>query len=238
MDLLKKLYLLTAENVKRARERQDPTGVTQQKHSFKVNDIVLVRDIISGILTPRYIPNYQIIVIHGLNRIVVRDEKGNETVRRASHLKSCELKDKVTAMVQEHDEYRNFGRSMKLLLHTKDIPEPQFTSETERSSKILPNTKIAVIEVDTNTFKQYIVDCGEVTKEGDEIPPSTAPWRENTNTCDRSKKLTWFANSVNCISKWSKVLKKGVKDSAGVGAGYTAMEQPETSKNLTFSFFL
>ena len=47
MDLLKKLYLLTAENIKRARERQDPTETTEQKGDFKVNDSVLVRDIIS-----------------------------------------------------------------------------------------------------------------------------------------------------------------------------------------------
>ena len=86
--------LLTAENIKRARERQDPTETTEQKGDFKVNDSVLVRDITSGTFATRYMPNYRVIVIHGPNRIVVRDEKGNETVRRASHLKICDLKEK------------------------------------------------------------------------------------------------------------------------------------------------
>ena len=48
MDLLRKLYLLTAENMKRAREGQDPTKTTTQRNDFKVNDLVLVRDTTSG----------------------------------------------------------------------------------------------------------------------------------------------------------------------------------------------
>ena len=131
MDLLKKLYLLTAENIKKARERQDPTEATEQKHDFKVNDLVFVRDVTTGTFAPRFTSNYRIIAIHGRNRIVVRNEKGNKAVRRASHLKTCDPKQKVTAMVPEHDEYKNFGRSMKLLLHTKDVPHLQFTSETD-----------------------------------------------------------------------------------------------------------
>ena len=75
MDLLWKLYLLTAENVKRAREGQDPTEAITWKNDFKVNDLVLVRDVTSGAFLPRYSPNYRIVVIQGPNRLVVRDEK-------------------------------------------------------------------------------------------------------------------------------------------------------------------
>ena len=77
MDLLRKLYLFTAENVKQAREGQDPAKCDTQKNDFKVNDLVLVRDVTSGVFAPRY----KIVAIHGPNRTVVRDEKGNETVR-------------------------------------------------------------------------------------------------------------------------------------------------------------
>ena len=48
MDLLRKLYLLTAENVKRAREGRNPVEMTRQRNDFKVNDLVLVRDLTSG----------------------------------------------------------------------------------------------------------------------------------------------------------------------------------------------
>ena len=52
MDLLRKLYLLTAENVKRAREGQDPTEAAKQRSNFRVNDLVLVRDLTSGTFAP------------------------------------------------------------------------------------------------------------------------------------------------------------------------------------------
>ena len=37
MDLLKKLYLVMAENIKRAKERRDPTGQPEVELTFKVN---------------------------------------------------------------------------------------------------------------------------------------------------------------------------------------------------------
>ena len=163
MDLLKKLYLLTAEDVKRARQGRDPTKTTVQRNDFKVNDLVLVRDVMSGAFAPRYTPNYRIIAIHGPNRIVIRDEKGNETVRRASDLKVCDPKEKVTMMLPEYDEYKNFGRSMKLLLHAKDIPHLQFTSKTEGSGEILPETEASVSEIVFSMGKQKTASCPDLT---------------------------------------------------------------------------
>ena len=87
-----------------------------------MNDLVLVRDMTSGAFALRYSPIYRVVEVHGSNRIVVRDEKGNVTVRRASHLKMCDLKTKAALMVPEQDEYSQFGRNTKLLLHPKDVP--------------------------------------------------------------------------------------------------------------------
>ena len=151
MDLLKKLYLLTAENVKRAREGQDPAEIAKQENIFKVNDLVLVRDVTSGAFAPRYMPNYRIVEIHGPDRIVVRDEKGIESVRRSSHLKACESKNKVAAMVPDADEYRQFGRNTKLLLHPRDVPDLQFSPATEKRGKILPEIEISMVNVVTKT---------------------------------------------------------------------------------------
>ena len=141
MDLLRRLYLLTAENVKRAREGRDPAETTRRRNDFKVNDLVLVRDPTSGAFAPRYMPNYRIVAIHGPNRITVRDEKGNESVRRASHLKVCDLKQKVTSMVPDQDENDKFGRSTKLLMHPKDIPSVQFDSKIRNKGEILPDAE-------------------------------------------------------------------------------------------------
>ena len=68
MDMLRKLYMVTAENIRRARERQ-PRQETSNK--LEVGDLVLVRDPDSGVFEPRYNPNYRIIAIHGANKIEV-----------------------------------------------------------------------------------------------------------------------------------------------------------------------
>ena len=123
--------------------------------------MVLVRDPTSGAFAPRYMPNYRIVGIHGPNRITVRDEKGNESVRRASHLKVCDLKQKVTSMVPDQDEYDKFGRSTKLLMHPKDIPSVQFDSGMRNKGEILPNAENSMIEVKVTSGRE----------EYDEIPP-------------------------------------------------------------------
>ena len=226
MDLLRKLYLLTAENVKRAREGWNATKTTTQQNDFKVNDLVLVRDVTSGAFTPRYTPNYWILAIHGPNRFVVRDEKGNETVRRESHLKVCDLKTKVASMILEQSEYSSFGRSTKLLLHPRDVPDLQLTSKAEEKGEISPNTDILEIDLAITPGR---ADCGEILpnrgenspdshdnsviklnkhfitgymqemrKEG-EIPPGTA-----TDSQPYDRKHNWFYSPINCVSKWSK----------------------------------
>ena len=217
MDLLRKLYLLTAENVKRAREGRDPTKNTAQKNDFKVNDLVLVRDVTSGAFAPRYTPNYWIVAIHGPNRIMVRDERGNETVRRASHLKACDLKAKVASMVLEQSEYSSFGRGTKLLLHPKDVPDLQFTSEMEEKGEILPNTDILEIDLARSS----------------KIPPGTA-----TDSQSDDRKHTWFYSSINCVSKWSKALKQGVVNTMGLESSHAAITTPRENDKLGFSFFL
>ena len=160
MDLLRNLYLLTVENVKRAREGRDPTECDVR--NFKVNDLVLVRDVTLGAFAPRYSTNYRIVAIHGPNRIVVRDEKGNKTVRRASHLKA-----KVASMTPDQNEYSSFGRSMKLLLHPKDVPDLQFSSKTEERGEILPETEISVVLVVSKQEQVKVTDviekCGEIS---------------------------------------------------------------------------
>ena len=78
--------------------------------------------------------------VHGPKRITVRDKKGYETVRRASHLKVCEWKERVTSMVPDQGKYDKFGRSTKLLIHPKDIPNLQFDREIINKGEISPDT--------------------------------------------------------------------------------------------------
>ena len=175
MDLLKKLYLLTTENVKRAREGRDPAENTKKENIFKVNDL----DVTSGAFAPRYTPNYRVVEIHRPNRIVVRDEKGIESVRRSSHLKVGKLKDKMVAMLPDTDEYRQKNGE---ILHEVEISmvnvssEHKVTSSTdsvEKSDEILPQSSVKVPV--TNVGSEFIVD---LRKHGEILPEAAT--REET----------------------------------------------------------
>ena len=120
MDTLRKLYLVTAENIRRAREK-GPRKKTSSK--LQVGDLVFVRDPDSGVFEPCYSPNYRIIAIHGANRIEVQDEKGHKSVRRAGHVKRIEPVDKVCQQLPPEEVYKQFGRASKLLLHPRDVPD-------------------------------------------------------------------------------------------------------------------
>ena len=247
MDLLKKLYLLTAENVKRAREGRD-LAEKKQENSFKVNDLVLVRDVNSGAFAPRYMPNYRVIEVHGPNRIVVRDEKGNEAVRRASHLKICEPKDKVAAMVPEGDEYKQFGRNTKLLLHPKDVTDLQFTLTEGKKGEIPPEVEVSLVDVDgeispeisvkrlsTNGYNESIVDPAGSSQKTSEVSPKADAHGKSSNLPRNS---TWFQSPMTCVSKWSKALKTGVVHSMGLDINHTAYQNQEEDDKHGFSFFL
>ena len=142
--------------------------------------MVLVRDPTSGAFAPHNMPNYRIVAIHGPNRITVRDEKGNETVRRASHLKVCDWKQKVTSMVPDQGEYDKFGRSTKLLLHPKDIPNVQFDRKARNKGEISPDAENSMIEVNITSGRD----------EYGEIPPKQLTIEVSSDTsADKEKSV-------------------------------------------------
>ena len=103
MDTLRKLYMVTAKNIHRAREKV-PQKETSSK--LQVGDLVFIRDPDSGVFEPCYSPNYRIITIHGTNRIEVQDEKGHRSVRRAGHVKRIEPVDKVCQQLPPEEVYK------------------------------------------------------------------------------------------------------------------------------------
>ena len=155
-------------------------GNDQTENDLKVNDLVLVRDLTSGAFAPCYMPNYRIVAVHSPNRITVRDEKGNETVRRASHLKVCDWKQKVTSMVPDQSEYDKFGRSTKLLIHQKNIPNLQFNRKSRNKGEISPDAEISMIKVNITSGRD----------EYGEIPPKQLPIKVSSDTfADKEKSV-------------------------------------------------
>ena len=84
---------------------------------------MLVKDPESAAFDPKYMPNYRVTAVYGRNRIEVQDEKGNKSVRRAAHVKMCEPVDKVISQLPPQSVYEQYGRSSKLLIHPRDVPE-------------------------------------------------------------------------------------------------------------------
>ena len=217
--------------MKRAREGQDPTETTAQRNDFKMNDLVLVRDMTSGAFASQYMPNYRIVAIHGPNRIVVRDEKGNETLRRASHLKVCDWKQKVASMTPEQEDYDKFGRSMKLLIHPKDIPDLQFDKKPRNNSEISPDAEISMIEVNTASG----------SGEHDKIPPNQQMTEKSVGHSDLSKEKGKFLpkgqnHTRNQINNLSKQYIAGTLEE-GVGQGISSSSQPVDNGNSKMWFY-
>ena len=108
MDTLRRLYTIVVDNIHKVREKK-PKKVEAKLHSFKINNMVLVKD---------------------------PDEKGNKSVRRSSYVKYVEPSEKVVQQLPSKELLQNYGRSSKMLIAAKDIPNLQFNlGKTEGTSE-------------------------------------------------------------------------------------------------------
>ena len=124
MDTLRRLYTIVVNNIRMAREKLPKKE--EEPHRFKVNDMVLVKDPDAAVFEPRYQPNFRVTAIFGNNRIEVQDERGHKSVRRSAHVKYIEPSEKVEKQLPSREVVKNYGRSSKLLLAEKDIPDLHF----------------------------------------------------------------------------------------------------------------
>ena len=129
MDILRKLYTIVVENIHKAKELRPKKIEEKKTHSFKVNDLVLVKDPDSAVFEPRFQPNYRVTAIFGDNQIEVQDERGHKSVRRSSHVKYV-----VIQQLPNKKILQNYGRSAKLLIAEKDIPSLGFQLEKHQDT--------------------------------------------------------------------------------------------------------
>ena len=150
MDTLRKLYTVVAENIRKAREKQPRQGTIPPK--VQVNDLVLVKDPESAVFEPRYMPNYRVTAIFGRNRIEVQDEKGNKSLRRAAHVKVCQPADKVIEQLPPQKVYEQYGRTSKLLIHPKDVPNiPLQLFEERRQTTEMGEKDLNMLELNDSS---------------------------------------------------------------------------------------
>ena len=152
MDTLRRLYTIVVQNIHKAREKLPKKE--EKPHQFMVNDMVLVKDPDAAAFEPRYQPNFRVTAIYGNNRIEVQDERGHRSVRRSAHVKYIAPSEKVVKQLPSEQLLKNYGRSSKLLLAEKDIPDLYFhVTDVKEEGDSLKKTEVMEI-VDVN-----IEDC-------------------------------------------------------------------------------
>ena len=149
MDMLRRLYTVVVQNICKAREKLPKKE--QEPHSFKINDMVLVKDPDAAVFEPRYQPNFRVTAIFVNNRIEVQDERRHKSIRRSAHVKYIEPSKKVIQQLPSKQVLKNYGRSLKLLLAAKDIPDLQFDVAEAKEKGDSPERKMVMEIMDVDT---------------------------------------------------------------------------------------
>ena len=101
--------------------------------------------------------------IFGNNRIEVQDERGHKSVRRSAHVKYIAPSEKVVNQLPSEQVVKNYGRSSKLLLAEKDIPDLHFEvkdngdppEKTDVMELMNVNTEDCVTEPRNSEFQKH-----------------------------------------------------------------------------------
>ena len=178
MDTLRRLYAVVVQNIRKAREKLPKKE--EEPHNFKVNDMVLVKDPDAAVFEPRYQGNFRVMAIFGNNRIEVQDERGHKSIRRSAHVKYITPSEKVIQQLPSEQVLKNYGRSMKLLLAPKDIPDLQFDAAERKEKGDSPERTevMEIMNVDTKENTQNS-DSREHSKNLLESVAGEAPDRMN-----------------------------------------------------------
>ena len=127
--------------------------------------MVLVRDPDTAVFEPRYQPNFRVTAIFSNNRIEVQDKCGHKSIRRSAHVKYIEPNEKVIQQLPSEQVLKNYGRSSKLLLAAKDIPDLQFdVAEAKEKGDSTERTEVMeIMDVDRkgSVIRRQNTDSGE-----------------------------------------------------------------------------
>ena len=208
LDALQCLYAVMTENLKPAREKQSTETETNSQNNLKIGDLVLVRNVNSGVFEPKYSPNYRIIAIYGNNHIAVKSPDSKVQVQRRGHIKKIDPVDKVISLVPCAEDYQKFGRKTKLLIHPDNIPDTNIslpsrkqTGMTGGESKIGENyhdlhekLKILTMRIPKNSKRQT-----KKASEGSKISENYQDSREEALNIE-------MLNSIDCsVEKLNEV---------------------------------
>ena len=227
------LYAVTAENLKRAREKEYTETETNLQNDLKIGDLVLVRNVNLDVFEPKYSPNYRIIAIYGNNNIAVKAPDGKVQVRHRGHIKKIDPVDKVISLVPSAEDYQKFGRNTKLLIHPDNIPDTNISLSsrkqvkmTSEESKIGENyqdsrekLKMSSIKIPEDNKKQT-----KMTSEESEIGENYQDLREKSRVSNIET-----LNSIDCSVEMLNEVNISL-----ISASCPVKEQPTKDEHIKF----
>ena len=172
MDMLRRLYMVVVQNIRKAREKIPKKQ--DEPHSFKVNDMVLVKDPDAAVFEPRYQPNFRVTAIFGKKRIEVQDEHRHKSIRRSVHVKYIEPSEKVVQQLPSEQVLKKLWKKFKIVISSQGVPDLQFdAAEAEEKGESSERTDVVeIVDVDINgsvdditeqrfprTFKKFAGKC-------------------------------------------------------------------------------
>ena len=167
---MQRLYAVTTENLRRARQKENTETETRLQNDLKIGELVLVRDINSGVFEPKYSPNYRIIAIYGNNNIAVKAPDGKVHVWCRAHIKKIDPVDKVILLLPSTEDYQKFGRKTKLLIHPDNIPDTN-TSLPSRKQTEVTTEESEISENYQDSHEKWEISIKENTK-NDKLQPT------------------------------------------------------------------
>ena len=251
VDALQSLYTVTAENLRRARQKENTETETNLQNKLKIGDLVLVRDINLGIFEPKYSPNYGIIAIYGNNHIAVEAPDGKVQVRCRGHIKKIDPVDKVISLLPSTEDYQKFGRKTKLLIHPDNIPDINTSLPSRKQTEA--STEDSKISENYQDSREKSEISSRGSTKNDKLQSTTADEMSKMLNMGRLNSITGPNESLNDIniSLISGTCPAPVNDTVDGNAEVPQAEKlvwnklrnflsrptAKTNKNSGFSFF-
>ena len=194
------MYTVVVQNIRKAREKIPKKQ--DEPHSFKVNDMVLVKDPDAAVFEPRYQPNFRVTAIFSNNRIEVQDERGHKSIRRSAHVKYIEPSEKVIQQLPNE-------QVLKLLLAAKDIPDLQFDAAEpeEKGESAIRTDVIEIIDMNTNGSVTTLHNSNS-REHSKKLLESAASEAQEQASEQRSVKKMMDLELQNRTSEYSKTFSK------------------------------
>ena len=153
LEAMKKLYEITATNLKLAQEKGD---LQEQPPPTKLQpgDTVLIQNHVKGPFDPKYIGDYRVLSLKG-NQVEIQPTVGGPTEMK--HIKHVKYILPIDRYIDQLLDYSGFRRKTMLRINPDQIPDlPLKLANTYHTSNIgqseIGNTGISIHDITVKTF--------------------------------------------------------------------------------------